>query len=234
MYPLHIRCRHIYTALFVLHGALCQAAAAERQDLEQVRRTAEAYAIQIAGASSGTVSAETQALDQRVKLVICPKLEAFLPNGARAWGHTSIGVRCAKQWQVLVQTHIKVVAEVVIAARPLATGRVLRAEDISTQRVEITQNPAMLVVDPQEVLGRTLVQSIPGAQPLRYDMLRAPKVIAQGQPVRLEVQGAGFKISNEGVALGDAADGEHIQVRTNGGKVIKGRARRGGVVEVGA
>jgi flagella basal body P-ring formation protein FlgA len=56
--------------------------------------------------------------------------------------------------------------------------------------------------------------------------------VQQGQAVRLVSNGNGFSVSGEGKAIGNAGDGQIVQVRTTGGTVISGTARSGGMVEV--
>ena len=63
-------------------------------------------------------------------------------------------------------------------------------------------------------------------------MLRSPLVVTQGQGVRLVTQGPGFQVSSEGRALGNAADGQSVQVRSASGQTVSGVARSGGIVEV--
>jgi len=56
--------------------------------------------------------------------------------------------------------------------------------------------------------------------------------IRQGQQVMLVAQGAGFKVSSEGTAMGNAATGQVVSVKTRSGQIIKGIAKGEGVVEV--
>jgi flagella basal body P-ring formation protein FlgA len=51
--------------------------------------------------------------------------------------------------------------------------------------------------------------------------------------VHLIVQGRGFTVSSEGEALGKAAPGERLQVRTPSGQVVTGVVNAAGQVEVG-
>jgi len=53
---------------------------------------------------------------------------------------------------------------------------------------------------------------------LKQDMLRAPYAVTQGQKVQLQVEGPGFKVHSEGLALSNAAEGQSVQIRTASGK----------------
>jgi flagella basal body P-ring formation protein FlgA len=50
--------------------------------------------------------------------------------------------------------------------------------------------------------------------------------------VKLVSEGPGFRVSAEGRALGNAADGQLVQVRAPSGQTVSGIARSGGIVEV--
>ena len=63
------------------------------------------------------------------------------------------------------------------------------------------------------------------------DTLRSRPVVQQGQAVRLVTSGNGFSVSAEGKAIGNASDGQIVQVRTPSGSVVSGTARSGGMVE---
>jgi flagella basal body P-ring formation protein FlgA len=106
-------------------------------------------------------------------------------------------------------------------------------EDLSLMRGDLARLPAGAIVDPTHAIGQQLAVSLGAGQPLRKNMLRAPRVVTQGQGVKLVTQGPGFRVSATGRALGNAADGQLVQVRGPSGKNISGIARAGGVVEVG-
>jgi flagella basal body P-ring formation protein FlgA len=57
-------------------------------------------------------------------------------------------------------------------------------------------------------------------------------VVQAGDPVRLRIAGAGFAVSAAGQALGTAAEGQPVRVRSELGKILTGVARAGRVVEV--
>ena len=42
----------------------------------------------------GKVSVHAGAIDPNLKLAQCPDMQVFMPTGSRAWGKTSVGVRC--------------------------------------------------------------------------------------------------------------------------------------------
>jgi flagella basal body P-ring formation protein FlgA len=182
----------------------------------------------------GNVSYVIGAIDPRVALPACAVPEAFLPPGARLWGSTSLGLRCggAAPWTIYVTVQVKVTGDYVVTARPLAQGQALTAADITLQSGDLTQFPAGIVTDQQLVIGKTVIASLAAGQPLRQDLLRSPLVIQQGQTVKLQSSGPGFRVTADGKSLTNAADGQIAQVRVSNGQTISGMARAGGIVEI--
>lgn len=199
----------------------------------------------------GQVSIKVDEIDRRVALPTCQALEAFLPPGSQLFGNSTVGVRCSQgaaatlpanqdartpdrpdknSWTLFVPVHIKISANLLVAAKPLQQGRTLYAEDLASQSGELTH--AGILTDPQQAIGKILRYSIGAGQVLKQDMLRAPYAVTQGQTVRLQAEGTGFKVSSEGQALNNAAEGQNVQVRTISGQVVSGTAQSNGTVAV--
>ena len=214
--------------------AVSPAIANDRHDLGQLQRVVEAYARREAAGLPGTASVVVAPLDTRLSLPHCPAPEAFMPPGGRLWGKSAVGVRCMAPvaWTVYASVTVEVSAEYVVTARPMGQGETVNMQDLTTMRGDLARLPAGIVVDPLHAVGKQLAMSLGAGQPLRRDMLRLPQVIAQGQGVKLVSEGPGFRVSTEGRALGNAADGQTVQVRGPSGQTISGIARSGGIVEV--
>ena len=85
---------------------------------------------------------------------------------------------------------------------------------------------------PRRSAARSTI-SLPSGAPLRLDTPASSKpVVQQGQMVRVVSSGAGFKVSAEARAIGNAGEGQVVQVRTPAGAILSGIARAGGMVEV--
>lgn len=209
-------------------------AAFGQQGPERIRKSVEQFVLQQLVGQPGLVSVEVGAIDPQLKLEPCQRVEGFLPAGGRLWGNSTVGARCAAgaNWAIYVPVMVKIQAPVVVAARPLANGKTLVAEDLSLQTQDLTQLPAGVLTDPALAVGQTLTVGLLPGYAVRQDMLRAPIVIRQGQSVRLVAQGGGFSVSAEGKALGNAAAGQTVQVRTSAGQTVSGIARPDGSVEV--
>ena len=224
-----------FAALFTL--ALCSAAmaqAAPRQDPGALRSTVARFLEVQAGGLPGQIRVEVGAIDPRLNLAACANPEAFLPPGSRAWGKTSVGVRCGAPaaWSIYISATVHVEDDYLAAAAPLAQGQTIGPNDIARLRGDLTMLPPGILTEPAQAVGQTVLRSLPMGAPLRQDALRARQAVTQGQVVRVVAGGAGFSVSGEGRALANGADGQTIQVRTAAGQVVSGVARAGGTVEI--
>jgi flagella basal body P-ring formation protein FlgA len=214
-------------------AALAQPGAA-RQDLASLRSVVEQFLQTQTAGLPGQVTARAGAIDPRMSLAACPAPEAFLQPGARAWGKTTVGVRCTAptSWTVYIQAQVSVLADYVTAAVPLAQGQPVELGQLAVMNGDIAAMPNGIITDPAQAIGRTPTVSLAAGTPLRLDTLKSKPVVQQGQSVRLVSSGNGFSVSSEARAIGNAAEGQVVQVRTGSGAVVSGTARPGGLVEV--
>lgn len=205
-----------------------------RQPLDQVRDAAENFLRREAQGLPGKVAIEVGRPDARVSLAACAQMNAFFPAGSRAWGQTTVGVRCASPnpWTIYMAARVRISADYLEAARPLAAGQRISEADLVRRHGELDQLPPGVITEVSQAVGRKLANSLRAGTPLRLDALREPPVVEHGQLVGLQVSGPGFRISSEGHALGKAAEGKLVQVRTASGSVISGIVRPGPVVEI--
>lgn len=204
-----------------------------QQNHAGIRAAVEAFVRAQTSTLPGQVSIKVGEIDRRIALPACPELEAFLPPGGQLLGNGTVGVRCPagkKGWKLFVPVHVTATANMLITGKPLQQGQVLRAEDLASQSGELAQ--AGVLTDPMQAVGKILKYSIGAGQVLKQDMLREPYAVTQGQTVQLRIEMTGFKIHSEGQALGNAAEGQTVRVRTSSDQVVSGTARPGGIVEV--
>jgi flagellar basal body P-ring formation protein FlgA len=229
--------RTLITALLIGTAALSHAQttpAAGRQNVNTLRTVVEQFLQTQTAGLPGTVTVKAGAIDARTALAACPAPEAFLQPGARAWGKTTVGVRCTapSNWTIFVQAQVNVQADYVAAALPLAQGQPIEQGQLVLVKGDIAAMPNGIITDMAQAIGRTPTVSLAAGTPLRVDTLRSRPVVQQGQAVRLVTSGNGFSVSAEGKAIGNAGDGQIVQVRTPAGSVVSGTARAGGMVEV--
>jgi flagella basal body P-ring formation protein FlgA len=119
-----------------------------------------------------------------------------------------------------------------VAARSVARGQVLVADDVRVERVEWTQWPAGSLAGPEQVEGRIATRTILAGEALRRDFLRSAPVISPGDTVKIVFNGNSFAVATEGRSLTVAGEGQTVQAAVPGGKVLSGIARQGKVVEL--
>lgn len=225
--------RKLFTfAILCVFSAAAFGAAME--DAASLRKRVEAFVARQAAEQPGQVTATVGAIDSRLRLAKCPNAESFLPPGVRLWGNITVGIRCQEPspWTIYVPVTVTVMASAVIATKSLQQGQVLTRADVSVQQSDVTQMPAGVIADIDQVLGKTLSGSIASGQPIRANLLRAPQMIKSGQTVKLIAQGGSFQVSADGKALGNAALGQVVSVRTGNGKVVSGVVKEDGSVEI--
>lgn len=206
----------------------------QRQDTSALRQTVEQFLrVQTAGLP-GEVNITVGNVDARTNLPQCAAPEAFMPNGSRIWGKTTVGVRCTtpSPWTIYVSATVQVIGEYVITAAPLAQGQSVGPNDVVKIKGDLTALPIGIITDSNQAVGRTVAISLPSGAPLRGDSLRSQPAVQQGQSVRVVSSGPGFRVSAEARALNNASEGQIAQARTASGQVVSGIARAGGVVEV--
>ncbi len=214
--------------------AMSAPAVPARQDPNALRTVAEQFLLAQAAGLPGEVSVKVGAVDPRTALPGCPAPEAFLQPGARAWGKTTVGVRCTAPsvWTIFIQAQVNVKADYVVAAVPLAQGQPVEQGQLMLVKGDIAAMPNGIITDMGQAIGRTPTVSLAAGTPLRLDTLRSKPVVQQNQAVRLVLNGNGFSVSSEGRAIGTAGEGQVVQVRTASGTVVSGTAKAGGMVEV--
>ncbi|KWU27594.1 flagellar basal body P-ring formation chaperone FlgA [Burkholderia cenocepacia] len=204
-----------------------------QQDPETIRRAALAFLQQqIAGLPGKTTATVTTAFPRG--LAACTTLEPFLPTGARLWGRTTVGVRCAgeRPWTVYLQAKVAVQATYYVAARQIAPGEPLSAADLVARDGDLTVLPLAVITDPAQAVGATALARISAGLPLRQDMLKSAASVSAGQTVRVVAAGPGFTISAEGSVLANAAPGQSVRVRMAAGQIVTAIVKDAGTVEI--
>lgn len=163
--------------------------------------------------------------DPRLKLAPCEKVQTYVPEGSRLWGKSRVGLRCeqgAVRWNVFVPVTVRVWGRGVIAVVPLRPGARLEAADLRVAEVDLAAESSNPVLDPDEAIGRVLIRGVQGGQSLRQSHLKPRRYFAAGDAVQIQIQGSGFAVSGEGVALTPGDEGQCARIRS-GARVVCGR-----------
>ncbi|HEY3326482.1 MAG TPA: flagellar basal body P-ring formation chaperone FlgA [Novimethylophilus sp.] len=225
--------RKLFIALCLTFASVA-AEADEWQSLDEIVASVERFVRQKTANLGGDINISVTRPDSRLHLGRCDRLEPWLPSGNKLWGRASVGVRCRAPaaWSIYVPVMVRVSAMALVATRPIGRGQLLEASDMQPQMRDLMQYQGGVLTAPEQAIGRTAINPIQPGEILRPELLRAALAIRQGQQVVLIAQGTGFKVSSEGVAMGNAAGGQVVAVKTRSGQIIKGIAKSEGVVEV--
>ncbi|MCW5298317.1 flagellar basal body P-ring formation protein FlgA [Herbaspirillum lusitanum] len=205
-----------------------------RQDLGALQKIAEQFMkVQTTGLS-GTVNIAVEPADSRLNLAACTSPQAFMPNGGRLWGRTTIGVKCIapSPWTIYLRATVQVIAEYIVTAAPLAQGQIIGPNDITKVKGDLSNLPNGIITDSSQAIGRTANISLALGAPIRQDALRSNRVVQQGQAVRVVSTGPGFQITTEARALTNGSEGQMVQAKTSAGQVVSGIAKAGGILEI--
>jgi len=172
--------------------------------------------------------------DPKLQLAACDHAEPFLRSGARLWGHSFVGLRCASgaRWTISVPVQVRIFGPGLVATRQLAAGEPIAEADVRTEELEWTHEAQGVAREPSQVQHRAPTRRIEAGQPIALNVLSEIPAVLQGDPVKLVGRGQGFSITTDGVAMAAAALGQPVRVRVDSGKIVTGTARDGRVVEV--
>jgi len=164
----------------------------------------------------------------------CNSTELMAPVGMRFWGRGHVTLRCTggASWSISIPIVVRVWGNAWVAARSLPAGHTLMADDLQEAELELSRERPGLPPQTDSLIGKSLVRSLPAGQAVHADGVRTQPVLMAGDAVRLRVVGTGFSISASGQALGNAAEGQPVRVRTELGRTLLGTARVGRIVDI--
>ncbi len=175
------------------------------------------------------------ALDSRLRLAPCQRIEPYLPPGVRLWGKARIGLRCAlgaKPWNVYLPITVRVFGQALVAANPLPAGATLREDDLRRAEVDFAEDNASVVTDASLAVGRMLTRPLVAGRGLRQTDLKPRLWFAAGDSVKVRASGPGFSVAGSGQALTPGIEGQTARVRTDGGQIVTGTPVGTRVVEL--
>ena len=231
--------RFAYLLRAVGAAVLCVAAnAAQAQvNLEQMTQQwlDEALARNMPAQSPLRMEVSVGALDERLRLAPCTRVEPYLPTGARLWGRTRLGLRCqegAVRWNVFLPVTVKAYGPAWVLTGDVTMGTVLSAADATEAEVDWAAENTSILAEPNLWVGLVASRHLKAGQALRQSMLRAPQVFQAGALVRVVAQGQGYAVSAAGQAMSSGAAGQTVRIRMDNGKIVSGIVNDDGTISV--
>ena len=170
------------------------------------------------------VEIEVGTLGRGLKLAPCARAEPFLPGQTKLWGRANVGLRCidGARWTTFIPVRVSAYGPALVARTALPAGRIPQPADFTVQEVDWAESRSAPIANPALLHEQELIRPVAAGQPLLTEYLRLTPSVRAGQPVAVIVDGPGFTIGIEAVALSTAAEGQQVRVRTGTGKVLNG------------
>ena len=165
------------------------------------------------------------ALDSRLRLAPCTRVEPYLPVGTRLWGKTRLGLRCLEgstKWNVFLPVTIKAYGQAWVIKGQVSAGATLTPDDVMEAEVDWAEQREAIISNADQWLGQVANRALTSGQALRQGMIRPAQVFRAGAQVRVLAQGAGFSITSDGQALSVGVVGQSARIKMDNGHVMSG------------
>ena len=116
------------------------------------------------------------------------------------------------QKTVPVVVRIDVMAAVVVARRPIGRYRPITEKDLTLQRLDLTDLPAHIYTDINEVIGKRARRKILANTVVRHDMIETPPLVRRGSMVMIIAESGGLKITALGEVKTSGYRGQRVKV----------------------
>ncbi|RYF69522.1 MAG: flagellar basal body P-ring formation protein FlgA [Comamonadaceae bacterium] len=165
------------------------------------------------------------ALDSRLRLAPCARVEPYVPVGARLWGRSRLGLRCVDgqaRWNVFLPVTVKAWGPAWVLRDNVLAGAVLSADDAVQDEADWAAEASPVVAEPAQWVGQVAARSLGAGQPLRQSMVRPAQVFGAGTAVRVVAQGPGFEVASGAQAITAGVVGQPVRVRMENGRIATG------------
>ena len=207
------------------------------QSHDSIRTRAETYLREQAQTQHvGKIEVTIGTLDSRLRLTRCNgSLDAFIPEGARLQGNTTVGIRCpdADGWRIYVTGKVAVLADVLVVRDSLGRGSPVNEASVELVERDITSLTRGYLDDPSQLEDKILKRAVSPGMVLTPNMLEVPRIIRRGDRVTLEASRGALAVRMQGEAVMDGRRGERIRVRSlSSKKIVEGEVTAPGVIKV--
>lgn len=219
--------RGLVVALLLPINAHAQGAGVGPEFIESTQRWLDNAVAGVRPTDSNPLRMEVTvgALDSRLRLAACARIEPYIPVGTRLWGKTRLGLRCLEgsaKWNVFLPVTIKAYGPAWVIKGNVAPGAVLTESDAMETEVDWAEERSPIIGSPDQWVGQVAARSLTTGQALRQGMTRPAQVFQAGAQVRVVAHGVGFQITSDGQALSVGVVGQPARVRMDNGRVMSG------------
>lgn len=194
----------------------------QRQIEERLEKAMVAY-LQDRSPESGAVAVQTELTREQAALLAAAASARYeISGGESPWtGQQDLTVkffdRQGKSRQFCVRCSISPLPQVVVAARNLPKGHIVRAEDVLRRQLDADRKNAGLE-NPDLVVGRETTRTLRAGDAIRPNDIRGVPLVRRGDIVTVIAGSSGVRVRMEARSLGDGCAGEQIKLRSLDGK----------------
>lgn len=133
--------------------------------------------------------------------------------------------------RIEIPVRIQIFDIVPVAKKTITRGAIIRDEDISLEKREITNYKENEIIDYSEIIGKKAKHNIKEGTVLCNYMIEEEPIIERGNKVNIIVQSGGVRIRTNGEALQNGRIGEKIRIKREGTQtILQGRVAKDGSV----
>lgn len=177
---------------------------------------------------------KVNAPDPRLRLARCDQDLALATTSGKI-GRVSVKVSCASgtPWTIYMNAQVRAYRHVLVAALPIPRNTLITMRDIALVEQDLGASTRAYYTDPADVVGLLAKRAVRANQVLSPSVLRLPKLVKRGDPVRMVAERGSVRIQVEGIAMSDGALGDTIRVKNpRSGRVIQAEVQGEGSVKV--
>ncbi len=125
------------------------------------------------------------------------------------------------QKRILVTASVEVLADVVVAKRPIRRRQQITTDDIEMREKSLAGLPSNVILDREDVLGKMAKSNIDANKVLRPDLIEFPPLVKRGDVVLIVAESSGLRITALGaVEEREGRRGERIKIENLDSKKI--------------
>ena len=231
-----IKSRTIFALACAFYCVLANAT--ETQSIDSIVDTAKAFLESSVSGQTANAQHEisVQSPDSHLRMPACLQpLVAFIPDGYKLSGNTTVGVRCrsSKPWTLYLSVKISSYDEILVAKAYIPKGTVITDSLLMKSRRDMNDYRRGYFTDSAQLTGKVTRRAIARNAAVTPGAITQAVLIKRGQPVNILVQSDGIEISVKGKALMDGAVNDLIRAQNiSSNKIVYGTVIAPGTIAV--